>query len=502
MAIVLSSLAALQSRADSLLASLAVLLLLMAVRPLIPRLSPPKSAPQFLKKYRAFNSPSFTNFRADFLRQGKQQSLGNQFSFWYGSNHVVAVSGESARTTYLTSRGLDSLAGFLVLFGSFLNVDGLTNSISRNAMLVYKRCTQDDQMTLNLHHLVTDSNACLKRIGSKVVDPVDTMGCLIYQLTHRMAGTHDIANNYELVVSTREIYKPLEESSLFDIWFPLLPTPSKLQRLFGYARLHWLMQSFVNDRRKTGRVENDAMQLMMDARLSDSTTALAIIGAILAGVFNTSISASWNLCHLAKNSVWMSKIRAEVDDAVKKHRNTPTEDLVDIFQRFTLYDWEKSFPSLELAMHETLRFTMSGTIVRKNIGNKDVPVGDTGFFIPKNSLAVYSSADAHMNPDVWTIPLQWDPSRHDEERAEGLQTPHSFLGWGSGNHPCPAMRFAKLNIVVPTVMIIAAFDFEMCDVRGNVTKEPLPSLRYDRVGAGRPAEQVHMRFTPRAKYDS
>ncbi|KAF4461258.1 cytochrome P450 6A1 [Fusarium albosuccineum] len=427
MAIVLSSLAALQSRADTLLASLAVLLLLMAVRPLVPRLSPPKSAPQFLKGYRAFNSPSFTNFRADFLRQGKQQSLGNQFSFWYGSNHVVAVSGESARTTYLTSRGLDSLAGFLVLFGSFLNVDGLTNSISRNAMLVYKRCTQDDQMTLNLHHLVTDSNACLKRISSRVVDPVDTMGCLIYQLTHRMAGTHDIANNYELV---------------------------------------------------------------------------AIIGAILAGVFNTSISASWNLCHLAKNSTWMSKIRTEVDDAVEKHRNTPTEDLVDIFQRFTLHDWEKSFPSLELAMHETLRFTMSGTIVRKNIGNKDVPVGDTGFFIPKNSLAVYSSADAHMNPDVWTNPLQWDPSRHNEERAEGLQTPHSFLGWGSGNHPCPAMRFAKLNIVVPTVMIIAAFDFEMCDVGGNITKEPLPNLRYDRVGAGRPAEQVHMRFTPRARYDS
>lgn len=164
---------------------------------------------------------------------------------------------------------------FLVLFGSFLNVDGLTNSVARTAMLVYKKCTYDDHMTLNLHHLVNDSDECVQDIGSEgIIDPVDTMGILIYRLTHRMTGTHDIANSLDLVVKTREVYKPLEESSLFDIWFPLLPTPSKLRRLWGYSRLHWLIRGFVSERRKTGRVEQDAMQLMMEQKISDPIIAL------------------------------------------------------------------------------------------------------------------------------------------------------------------------------------------------------------------------------------
>lgn len=167
---------------------------------------------------------------------------------------------------------------FLVLFGSFLNVDGLTNSVARTAMLVYKKCTHDDQMTLNLHHLVNDSDECVRGIGAAgIIDPVDTMGTLIYRLTHRMTGTHDIANSMDLVLKTREVYKPLEESSLFDIWFPLLPTPSKLRRLWGYSRLHWLIQGFVSDRRKSGRVEQDAMQLMMEQKISDSVIALVRI---------------------------------------------------------------------------------------------------------------------------------------------------------------------------------------------------------------------------------
>lgn len=84
----------------------------------------------------------------------------------------------------------------------------------------------------------------------------------------------------------------------------------------------------------------------------------------------------------------MEKLRAEVDTAIENHRLQPDESVVDILHRFTLEDWETEFPLLELAMKETMRFTMSGTIVRKNIGGKKVPVGDTGSFIPPDGLAV------------------------------------------------------------------------------------------------------------------
>lgn len=41
-----------------------------------------------------------------------------------------------------------------------------------------------------------------------------------------------------------------------------------------------------------------------------------------------------------------------------------------------------------------------------------------------------------MDPAIYKNPLEWDPSRHDKNVAEGSQSPHSFLAWGSGNHTC------------------------------------------------------------------
>lgn len=62
--------------------------------------------------------------------------------------------------------------------------------------------------------------------------------------------------------------------------------------------------------------------------------------------------------------------------------------MADIVGNLTLKDWETEFPLLELSLKETLRFVMSGTIVRKNIGGKDVIIGDTDAVISKNSLTV------------------------------------------------------------------------------------------------------------------
>lgn len=112
MAILLSSLAALPSHADNLLAAMTTILVLMAVRPLLYRLNPPSDAPEFAKGYiSSWKAPNFWRSRAEYLKLGRDESPDRQFSFWYGSNHVIAISGEAARTAYLTSRGLDSLAG-------------------------------------------------------------------------------------------------------------------------------------------------------------------------------------------------------------------------------------------------------------------------------------------------------------------------------------------------------------------------------------------------------
>lgn len=274
---------------------------------------------------------------------------------------------------------------------------------------MYKRCTQDDHLMANLHHLVTDTDASLRKIGvADVVDPLKFIGLLIYQLTHRMAGVHDIANDPKLLEETLAIYGPLGDSPYIDVLFPWLPTPSKLQKMLGYAKLHFTIKKVVKKRRVAEKTDTDMLQKTMDEGFSDVMISLVsklssshekstcllisddqiVIGAILAGVFNTTLATTWNLCCLAENPDRLDEVRTEIDRIIEKHRSSELEHRINIFQRLSLKDWETEFPLLRLTIKESIRFTMAGAVVRKNISKKDLAIGNTQHVIPKNSIAV------------------------------------------------------------------------------------------------------------------
>ena len=87
---------------------------------------------------------------------------------------------------------------------------------------------------------------------------------LVYQLTHRTLGSNDVANDPELLAKTLAIFGRMDDSSAINVMFPRLPTPNKLKRMWAGASLHWTFQKIMNERRRTGRRETDAMQEMMD----------------------------------------------------------------------------------------------------------------------------------------------------------------------------------------------------------------------------------------------
>lgn len=343
------------------------------------------------------------------------------------------------------------LLRFAALFGSFLDISDLTKDSVRRAMLIYKRCTQTDHLTANMHRLVSDSNTHMCTIslehGEKepyaIIDPQEFLGRLIYQLTHRVAGVHDIANDPTLLRETWEVYTPLEDSPYIDIMMPWLPTPSKMRKIWGYAKLHFTISRLASERQAAGKRESDMLQMLIDApELGTGMQSLSVIGAVLAGVFNTTFSTVYTICQLACERHWLDKVRAEIDAVIQhRHENSQAahEPLIASLQRLSVRDWETRFPSLRAAIAESIRFTMAGAVVRKNISPKDLEIGVEGLVIPRGSLAVHATADTHMDESIYPEPQRWNPSRFLGTK-EGKEVPHGYLGWGSGNHPCPAQR--------------------------------------------------------------
>lgn len=114
MTLVLQLAEVVRANPDRAAAFVVTILLVLAVRPFALTLKAvPRNAPTPYRGHGWFGSLQFATDREEYLRTGKQESNGGQFSFWYGSNHIVALSGNAARVGYMTARGLDSLSGWV-----------------------------------------------------------------------------------------------------------------------------------------------------------------------------------------------------------------------------------------------------------------------------------------------------------------------------------------------------------------------------------------------------
>jgi hypothetical protein len=119
-----------------------------------------------------------------------------------------------------------------------------------------------------LSQLIEDTNARMKSIASSpsgITNPFDSVYKIVLQLTIRMAGCNEIANDPRLQAKTLSFFKTIEQStSPAGIIFPWLPTPAKLKRTYAGGALYMMFQGIVNEREKTGKREEDALQFLID----------------------------------------------------------------------------------------------------------------------------------------------------------------------------------------------------------------------------------------------
>ncbi len=150
---------------------------------------------------------------------------------------------------------------------------------------------------------------------------------------------------------------------------------------------------------------------------------------------NSGINVGWVVVYLANDLYWLSKARAEVEAVAAKYSTDKTIPLTEQLSKLPLEAWESEFPILDLCLRDSIRLQLPGTMLRKNISGKDIPIGD-GTVNPPNTFVAYPLGDIHLDPNVYREPEKWDPSRYLPKRAEDKKKPHGYVGWGSGRHPC------------------------------------------------------------------
>jgi len=125
-----------------------------------------------------------------------------------------------------------------------------------------------DILRRGLPQMMTDIRTTFDAIAAEprgITDPFESIYKLVFQLTMRTVACREIADDPALLKRTLRLYEDVEHAATPTvIMYPSLPSPGKLKRMWGGAQLYMIFKKIVDERRKTGRKEDDALQFLID----------------------------------------------------------------------------------------------------------------------------------------------------------------------------------------------------------------------------------------------
>ncbi|KAI0125425.1 cytochrome P450 6A1 [Xylariales sp. AK1849] len=433
-----------------LLSGIATIIAQLAWRPSFGR-----KAPQLLgiNSWPILGAWRYYTERYDFFKENQAASKTGNFSFYVGKAQVVAITGHEGRKSYFDSKELHMGAGYAALFaGAPSHPDNSRDEFGPWFSRTLVQLLKKENFVKNLKTLTDDTRTACEQLARTpassadpkwmVFDPFDDLYNIVYKLTMRTVGAKDVAEDPALLKKTLSLFESLDEyKSTLRFFFPWLPTPNHLRRMYAGMNLYSIFGNIADERRKTGKREDDALQYLIDTGTNNTMILQFVVGSLFAGQINSGINAAWVPTYLAMHPEWKERLRAEVDGAIAKHRTSPDQSPADVLGTLTIEDWETEFKLIDLSLREAIRLGVPGTSFRRNISGRDVPIGKSGEVVPPDAYAIYLIDDVHLNPEIYTEPTKFDPGRYFEERAEDKRAPNAFAGWGLGRHPCCTLTF-------------------------------------------------------------
>ncbi|KAL2553872.1 Cytochrome [Forsythia ovata] len=93
-----------------------------------------------------------------------------------------------------------------------------------------------------------------------------------------------------------------------------------------------------------------------------------------------------------------------------------------------------------------------------------------GFSIPKGWKIYWSANSTHRNPEVFTEPLKFDPSRFEGSGP----APYTFVPFGGGPRMCPGKEYARLEILVFMHHLVKRFKWDKLIPDEKIVVNPMP----------------------------
>ena len=225
------------------------------------------------------------------------------------------------------------------------------------------------------------------------------------------------------------------------------------------ARLSELISEHVAQRRASGGVREDMLQIYMEATyqdgrpLSDHEITGMVIWFMFAGHHTSGNTSSWTAVELAKNPALAAEITAEIKALYRQTSELSRNAL-------------KTIPKLEAFIMETLRLHPPlVTLTRRVMQDFEYK----GYSITAGKSVMVSPYVAHRLPEHFPDPERFDPSRQEPDNV------FAFIPFGGGHRKCVGNAFAILQVKAIFCALLHHYRFELVDEPETYT-DVMPSL--------------------------
>ncbi|XP_014553799.1 hypothetical protein COCVIDRAFT_40225 [Bipolaris victoriae FI3] len=486
----------------------AVIVLPIIAHRLLTRQIPHNAPPEVRDNYPAIGPWGFWKRRWDWYKECISQSQTGNFSFHAGPNLVVGLLGDTARKVFFESRQLRVAEGYSDIDGAPASVEKLHDGQETDEGIDKWFASRLSQLLKGpyLHNKLPDLKSninesidTIQKEPSGIINVFDSMACAVYKLTMGTFGPNELLSDPKKLKQTQSLFGSIvSRASPISLLFPSLPSLGGFKRFYSGARVFFLLRGIIKKRTTSDKKPYDAMQVLLDQGHSVFRTTIFVFGAVFSGMVNSTINTGWLISYLAAALEWQDKVRQEVRKVAAKYAQDTNAPLRKQLDDIPIEGWESEFPLINACLRDLIRLHILTIYFRKNMTSDDVPLGNGKEVIPGGAVVAYPSYDIHLDPEVYTNPYEWDPSRYMPDRAEDTKRPHGYVGWGSGMHPCLGIRFATLEITMVTAYFVASFDFQLVDQNGNRLSK-VPDDDVNRRQVQLPKILPYVKFTPRDK---
>ncbi|XP_057469487.1 abscisic acid 8'-hydroxylase CYP707A1-like [Actinidia eriantha] len=239
-------------------------------------------------------------------------------------------------------------------------------------------------------------------------------------------------------------------------------TPYK-KALSARKRLSEILSTIIQERKEKKSLEKDLLGCLLNTKddkgesLTEDQISDNIIGVLFAAQDTTASVMTWILKYLHDDPKLLEAVKAE-QKAIYMSNEEGHHPLT--------WTQTRNMPITYKVVLESLRMA---SIISFTFREAVTDVEYKGYLIPKGWKVMPLFRNIHHNPDFFSNPQKFDPSRF-----ETAPKPYTFMPFGSGVHSCPGYNLAKLEMLIMTHHLVTKFRWEVVESQSGIQYGPFP----------------------------